>query len=73
MKRLSRHMQKVSNEKFDLIELDEGRRNRRTHPEFQSDDSEDELLINNVYKLEIQKKSLEMERVRAELNFCRAK
>ncbi|WP_055106291.1 sensor histidine kinase [Paenibacillus ihumii] len=73
VKRLSRHMQKVSNEKFDLIQIDEGRDeigglirnfNRMT--------AKINSLINNVYKLEIQKKSLEMERVRAELNFMQS-
>ncbi|MBN2983133.1 sensor histidine kinase [Cohnella algarum] len=73
VKRLSRHMQKVTNEKFDLIRIDEGRDeigcliqnfNRMT--------AEINSLINNVYKLEIQKKNLEMERVRAELNFLQS-
>ncbi|AZK45721.1 sensor histidine kinase [Paenibacillus lentus] len=73
VKRLSRHMQKVSNEKFDLIRIDEGRDeigglirnfNRMT--------TKINSLINNVYKLEIQKKNLEMERVRAELNFMQS-
>lgn len=73
VKRLSRHMQKVTNEKFDLIRIDEGRdeiggliRN------FNIMTSRINSLINNVYKLEIQKKSLEMERVRAELNFLQS-
>ena len=73
VKRLSRHMQKVTNEKFDLIRMDEGRDeiggliqnfNRMT--------AQINSLINNVYKLEIQKKNLEMERVRAELNFLQS-
>lgn len=73
VKRLARHMQKVTNEKFDLIKMDEGRDeigdliqnfNRMT--------ARINSLINNVYKLEIQKKNLEMERVRAELNFLQS-
>lgn len=73
VKRLSRHMQKVTNEKFDLISIEEGRDeiggliqnfNRMT--------SRINSLINNVYKLEIQKKNLEMERVRAELNLLQS-
>ncbi|MGZ7442587.1 sensor histidine kinase [Paenibacillus sp. TH7-28] len=73
VKRLARHMQKVTNEKFDLIRIDEGRDeigglirhfNRMT--------ARINTLINDVYKLEIQKKSLEMERVRAELNFLQS-
>lgn len=73
VKRLSRHMQKVTNEKFDLIRIDEGKDeigglirnfNRMT--------TRINSLINDVYKLEIQKKNLEMERVRAELNFLQS-
>lgn len=73
VKRLARHMQKVTNEKFELILIDEGRDeigglihnfNRMT--------TRINLLINDVYKLEIQKKNLEMERVRAELNFLQS-
>lgn len=56
VKRLSRHMQKVSNEKFELIRIDEGQDeigglirnfNRMT--------TTINSLINDVYKLEIQK------------------
>ncbi|OMD36686.1 sensor histidine kinase [Paenibacillus odorifer] len=73
VKRLSRHMQKVTNEKFDLIQIDEGQDeigdlihnfNRMT--------TKINSLINDVYKLEIQKNNLEMERVRAELNFLQS-
>lgn len=73
VKRLSRHMQKVSNEKFELITIDEGQDeigglihnfNRMT--------TRINTLINDVYKLEIQKNNLEMERVRAELNFLQS-
>lgn len=73
VKRLSRHMQKVTNEKFDLIRIDEGQdeiggliRN------FNMMTTRINSLINDVYKLEIQKNSLEMERVRAELNFLQS-
>lgn len=73
VKRLSRHMQKVTNEKFDLIQIDEGQdeiggliRN------FNMMTTRINSLINDVYKLEIQKNSLEMERVRAELNFLQS-
>lgn len=73
VKRLSRHMHKVSNEKFELIGIDEGRdeiggliRN------FNMMTTRINSLINDVYKLEIQSKNLEMERVRAELNFLQS-
>lgn len=73
VKRLSRHMQKVSNEKFDLINIDGGRdeigdliRN------FNMMTAQIHSLINNVYKLEIQQRSQEAERVRAELNLLQS-
>ncbi|MFD1955466.1 sensor histidine kinase [Paenibacillus thailandensis] len=73
VKRLARHMQKVSNEKFDLIRIDEGRdeiggliRN------FNAMTTQIRSLINDVYKLEIKQKSLEAERVRAEINFLQS-
>lgn len=73
VKRLSRHMQKVTNEKFDLIKIDEGRDEiGGLIQNFNMMTARINSLINNVYKLEIQKKSLEMERVRAELNFLQS-
>ncbi|MEC0238706.1 histidine kinase [Paenibacillus dokdonensis] len=73
VKRLSRHMQKVTNEKFDLIQIDEGRDEiGGLIQNFNMMTTRIKFLINNVYKLEIQKKNLEMERVRAELNFLQS-
>lgn len=73
VKRLSRHMQKVTNEKFDLISIEEGRDEiGGLIQNFNSMTSRINSLINNVYKLEIQKKNLEMERVRAELNLLQS-
>ncbi|MEF3354575.1 sensor histidine kinase [Paenibacillus sp. GYB006] len=73
VKRLSRHMQKVGNEKFDLINIDGGKdeigdliRN------FNMMTAQIHSLINNVYKLEIQQRSLEAERIRAELNLLQS-
>ncbi|WP_339321712.1 sensor histidine kinase [Paenibacillus sp. FSL W8-0194] len=69
VKRLSRHMHKVTNEKFELIRMDEGQDEiGELIRNFNMMTSRINSLINNVYKLEIQKKSLEMEQVRAELN-----
>lgn len=68
IKRLSRHMDKANNEKFDLIRLPEGKDeigglirsfNRMTQTI--------ESLINDVYKLEIQQKDMQLEQIRAEL------
>lgn len=73
VKRLSRHMQKVTNEKFDLIRIDEGRDEiGGLIQNFNGMTARIKFLINNVYKLEIQKKDLEMERVRAEINFLQS-
>jgi len=73
VKRLSRHMHKVTNEKFELIRMDEGKDEiGELIRNFNMMTSRINSLINNVYKLEIQKKSLEMEQVRAELNFLQS-
>ncbi|MBU5670851.1 sensor histidine kinase [Paenibacillus brevis] len=73
VKRLSRHMQKVTNEKFDLIRIDEGNDEiGGLIQNFNIMTAQINSLINNVYKLEIQKKDLEMEQVRAELNFLQS-
>lgn len=73
VKRLSRHMHKVTNEKFDLIQIDEGRDEiGGLIQNFNMMTSRMNSLINDVYKLEIQKKDLEMERVQAELNFMQS-
>ncbi|MEC0368815.1 sensor histidine kinase [Paenibacillus chibensis] len=73
VKRLSRHMQKVTNEKFDLIQIAEGRDEiGGLIQNFNGMTARIKFLINNVYKLEIQKKDLEMERVRAEINFLQS-
>lgn len=69
VKRLSRHMHKVTNQNFELIEIDEGRDEiGGLIQTFNMMTARIHSLINNVYKLEIQKKNLEMEQVRAELN-----
>jgi two-component system sensor histidine kinase YesM len=73
IKRLARHMDKAKNEKFDLIRLREGKDeigglirsfNRMTETI--------EALINDVYKLEIQQKDMQLEQVRAELKLLQS-
>ncbi len=73
IKRLSRHMDKAKNEKFDLIELPEGKDeigglirsfNRMTQTI--------EALINDVYKLEIEQKDMQLEQIRAELKLLQS-
>jgi two-component system sensor histidine kinase YesM len=73
VKKLSRHMEKVRNEKFDLIELQEGRDEIggliRTFNLMTGKINE---LFNDVYKLEIRQKNLELERIRAEMNMLQS-
>ncbi|SFS52527.1 two-component system, sensor histidine kinase YesM [Paenibacillus sp. 453mf] len=68
VKRLSRHMKKVGNEKFELINIDGGQ-DEIGHLicNFNMMTVQIKSLINNVYKLEIQQRSQEAERIRAEL------
>lgn len=73
VKRLSRQMEKVRNEKFDAIDIPEGRDEIggliRT---FNLMIGKITSLINDVYKLEIRQKSLELERVRTELSMLQS-
>lgn len=71
--KLSRHMEKVKNQQFDLIQLNEGKDEiGGLIRSFNLMTAKINSLINDVYKLEIQKKDLEIERVRAELNFLQS-
>ncbi|WP_059053356.1 sensor histidine kinase [Paenibacillus senegalimassiliensis] len=73
VKRLSRQMQKVRNEKFDLLEMDGGRDEiGQLIGNFNMMTTQIHSLINNVYKLEIQQRSQETERIRAELNLLQS-
>lgn len=73
IRRLSRHMEKAKNEKFDLIVMREGkdeiggliRSYNRMAAQIES-------LINDVYKLEIQQKDMELERIRAEMKLLQS-
>ena len=73
LRKLSKHMLKFKDGKFDLININEGEdeiggviRN------FNLMAARINTLINDVYKLELQKKNLELERVRAEINFLQS-
>jgi len=73
IRRLSRHMEKAKNEKFDLIVLREGKDEiggliRSYNRMVAQIDS----LINDVYKLEIQQKDMELERIRAEMKLLQS-
>lgn len=73
VKKLSRHMEKVRTERFDMIDIKEGRDEIggliRT---FNVMISKITTLINDVYKLEIRQKSLELERVSTELSMLQS-
>lgn len=73
IRKLSRHMEKVRNERFDLIEIQEGRDEIggliRT---FNMMISKIHSLINDVYKLEIRHKDLELDQVRTELSMLQS-
>ncbi|CAM3920506.1 sensor histidine kinase [Cohnella lubricantis] len=73
VKKLSRHMEKFRNEKFDRIDIQEGDDEIggliRT---FNVMTAKITSLINDVYKLEIRQKSLELERVRTELSMLQS-
>ena len=73
LKKLHKHMKGVGNENFELIEIAQGKDeigelvlsfNRMT--------SKVNTLINDVYKLRLKKKDLEIQRVQAELNFLQS-
>ena len=73
VKKLSRHMEKFRSEKFDRIDIQEGRDEIggliRT---FNAMTGKITSLINDVYKLEIRQKSFELERVRTELSMLQS-
>lgn len=73
VRRLSKHMQWVKNERFEPINMYEGKDEiGGLLRSFNLMTVKIRNLINDVYKLEIQKKDLELERVRAELNFLQS-
>lgn len=73
VRKLSKHMQLVKNERFEPITMYEGK-DEIGHllRSFNLMTEKIRNLINDVYKLEIQKKNLELERVQAELNYLQS-
>lgn len=73
LKKLSRHMLKFKDGRFDLIEINEGKDEiGGVIHNFNLMAKKINTLINDVYILELQKKDLDIERVRAELNFMQS-
>ncbi|OPH46558.1 hypothetical protein BC351_13755 [Paenibacillus ferrarius] len=73
VRKLSKHMQLVKNERFEPITMYEGKDeigNLLRSFNLMTEKIRD--LINDVYKLEFQKKDLELERVQAELNYLQS-
>ncbi|WP_235540804.1 sensor histidine kinase [Paenibacillus sp. Root52] len=73
IQKLSKHMKRVRNDRFDVIEIQEGRDEIggliRT---FNMMVGKIQSLINDVYKLEIRQKDLELDRVRTELSMLQS-
>lgn len=73
VRKLSKHMQLVKNERFEPITMYEGKDEiGNLLRSFNLMTGKIRNLINDVYKLEIQKKDLELERVQAELNYLQS-
>ncbi|MGO4108334.1 sensor histidine kinase [Paenibacillus sp. YAF4_2] len=73
IKKLARHMDRLRNERFDQITLPEGKDEigGLIHA-YNLMTMKINTLINDVYKLEIHQKSLEVERVRMEMNMLQS-
>jgi two-component system sensor histidine kinase YesM len=73
LKKLLKHMKKVENEKFELIDITEGKDEiGGLVLGFNEMTSKINSLINDVYKLQLKKKDLEIQRVQAELKFLQS-
>jgi two-component system sensor histidine kinase YesM len=73
LKKLLKHMKKVENQKFELIETPEGKDEiGELVLSFNDMTAKINTLINDVYKLQLKKKDLEIQRVQAELKFLQS-
>lgn len=73
LKKLLNHMKKVENQKFELIETVEGKDEiGELVLSFNDMTTKINTLINDVYKLQLREKDLEIQRVQAELNFLQS-
>ncbi|MDP4091557.1 MAG: histidine kinase, partial [Bacillota bacterium] len=73
LKKLLKHMKKVENQNFELIEVAEGKDEiGELVLSFNVMTSRINTLINDVYKLQLKRKDLEVQRVQAELRFLQS-
>ncbi|HEY5583363.1 MAG TPA: histidine kinase [Ruminiclostridium sp.] len=73
LKKLSKHMMGVKNENFELIQIAEGKDEiGELILSFNMMTSKINTLVNDVYKLQLKKKDLEIQRVQAELKFLQS-
>lgn len=73
VRKLAKQMEKIKNQQFEPLAINEGQDEiGALIKSFNLMAVKINSLINDVYKLEIQKKDLELERVRAELNFLQS-
>lgn len=73
LKKLSKHMMGVKNQNFELIQIAEGKDEiGELIISFNMMTSKINTLVNDVYKLQLKKKDLEIQRVQAELKFLQS-
>ena len=73
LKKLLKHIRGVGNQNFELIEMAEGKDEiGELILSFNKMSSKINTLINDVYKLQLKKKDLEIQRVQAELNLLQS-
>ncbi|MBW9152968.1 sensor histidine kinase [Clostridium estertheticum] len=73
LKKLSKHMMGVKNQNFELIQIPEGKDEiGELILSFNIMTSKINTLVNDVYKLQIKEKDLEIQRVHAELKFLQS-
>ncbi|HEX3045144.1 MAG TPA: sensor histidine kinase [Bacillota bacterium] len=73
VRKLAKQMEKIKNQQFEPLAINEGKDEiGALIKSFNLMAVKINSLINDVYKLEIQKKDLELERVQAELNFLQS-
>lgn len=73
IRKLSKHIEKVGDQNFSLLEIDEGKDEiGRLIRKFNSMTLKIDTLINDAYKNELQKKDMELEMVKTELKYLQS-